>query len=118
MLLGRLGLPDAPQDLRVAANLLVEKRDRPAARHPVAQSRIDRLERRGIVRRVPDPHDRRGVLVELTDDGCKVLEEAVAANTASERALMQNLSARQLADLQKLLRQVLADLEPGLTGEP
>ena len=37
--------PDAPQDFGVATKLLVEKRNRPAARHPVAQSLIDRLER-------------------------------------------------------------------------
>jgi DNA-binding MarR family transcriptional regulator len=80
-------------------------------------SRIDRLERRGAVRRVADPHDRRGVLVELTEDGRRVLEDAVAANTASERSLVQSLSARQLADLEKLLRHLLADLEPGLAGE-
>jgi DNA-binding MarR family transcriptional regulator len=80
-------------------------------------SRIDRLERRGAVRRVPDPDDRRGVLVELTEDGRKVLEEAVAANTESERAMMQGLGRGQLAALQKLLRIVLASFEPGLTGE-
>jgi DNA-binding MarR family transcriptional regulator len=34
-------------------------------------SRIDRLERRGLVRRLPDPDDRRGVIVELTDEGAK-----------------------------------------------
>src|SRR4029079_5509697 len=32
-------------------------------------SRIDRLERRGYVRRLPDPNDRRGVIIELTQDG-------------------------------------------------
>ena len=32
-------------------------------------NRIDRLEARGLVDRRPDPDDRRGVLVRLTDDG-------------------------------------------------
>ena len=32
-------------------------------------SAVDRLERDGLVRRVPNPTDGRGVLVELTDDG-------------------------------------------------
>ena len=79
-------------------------------------SRIDRLERRGLVRRMPDPNDRRGVLVELTEAGRKVLEDAVAANTTSERALLGDLSPKQLATLSRLLRDVLASLEPGLTG--
>src|SRR6476620_5598849 len=36
-------------------------------------SRLDRLERRGFVRRLPDPDDRRGVIVELTDQGLDVV---------------------------------------------
>ena len=41
-------------------------------------SRIDRLERRRLVHRLPDPDDRRGVIVELTEEGAR-LDEAVAA---------------------------------------
>ncbi len=80
-------------------------------------SRIDRLERRGLVRRIPDPTDRRGVLVELTERGRKILEEAVAANTENEAAVLAGLSPKQIADLGKLLRKVLANLEPGLVAE-
>src|SRR6476469_3260022 len=42
-------------------------------------SRIDRLERRGFVRRLADPIDRRGVIIELTGEGLKVVAAAVAA---------------------------------------
>src|SRR6187402_1900630 len=42
-------------------------------------SRVDRLERRGLVRRLADPDDRRGVIVELTDEGGRLVDEAVAA---------------------------------------
>src|SRR5712691_7804803 len=45
-------------------------------------SRLDRLERRGYVKRTRHPNDRRGVIVELTEAGRQVLEQAVAANTA------------------------------------
>ncbi|HET7466891.1 MAG TPA: MarR family transcriptional regulator [Candidatus Dormibacteraeota bacterium] len=74
-------------------------------------SRIDRLERRGFVKRRRDPNDRRGVLVELTDAGRKVVDEAVTANTKSERALLGDMSARQVAALSKLLREMLANME-------
>jgi DNA-binding MarR family transcriptional regulator len=37
-------------------------------------SRLDRLEKRGYVKRTRHPNDRRGVLVELTESGRHVLE--------------------------------------------
>src|SRR5581483_3175863 len=51
-------------------------------------SRLDRLERRGFLRRLPDPDDRRGVIVELTDEGVAVVDAAVAANVESEARLL------------------------------
>jgi DNA-binding MarR family transcriptional regulator len=38
---------------------------------PAVSRALDALERRGLARRVPDPADKRSVLVELTDDGHK-----------------------------------------------
>ena len=80
-------------------------------------SRIDRLERRGLVRRKPDPSDRRGVLVELAEEGRKVLEEAVVANTKSERAMLGGMTRKQVATLSNQLRDILATLEPGLAAD-
>jgi DNA-binding MarR family transcriptional regulator len=74
-------------------------------------SRIDRLERRGFVRRLPDPNDRRGVIIELTDEGVEVVDAAAAANTVSERQLLGRLDADELASLERLLRKVLGGLE-------
>jgi DNA-binding MarR family transcriptional regulator len=76
-------------------------------------SRLDRLESRGLVKRAADPTDRRAILVELTDDGRKVLEDAVADNTKGERALLDGLSTNEIATMGRLLRKMLAALEPG-----
>jgi len=79
-------------------------------------SRLDGLESRGLVKRTPDPSDRRAVQVELTEAGRKLLDEAVAANTKSERELLGNLTAAEIASLARLLRKMLAGLEPGSGG--
>jgi DNA-binding MarR family transcriptional regulator len=79
-------------------------------------SRLDGLERRGYVKRTRDPHDRRGVLVELTDAGREVLDRAVSANTAREKELMANLTRQEQKSLAGLLKKLLAGLEPR-TGE-
>src|SRR6266550_3188442 len=77
-------------------------------------SRIDRLERRGFVRRLADPNDRRGVLIELTDEGLELVDAAVAANSASDRQLLERLDPHEIAQLEVLLRKLLGGLElPG-----
>ena len=74
-------------------------------------SRIDRLERRGYVRRLDDPNDRRGVLIELTDEGLQAVDAAVAANVISERVLLDRLDPAEVAALEGILRKLLAGLE-------
>lgn len=74
-------------------------------------SRIDRLERRGFVRRLDDPNDRRGVLVELTDAGIEVVDAAVAALTVSDRQLMERFDPEEITQLEGLLRKLLGGLE-------
>ncbi len=74
-------------------------------------SRIDRLERRGLVRRLDDPDDRRGVLIELTGEGRDVVDEAVAALAISDRQLLDRLDPQEVDQLEGLLRKVLSLLE-------
>ncbi len=75
-------------------------------------SRIDRLERRGLVERMPDPGDRRAILVVLTERGREVVDAAVAANTAAEARLLTGFEDHEIATLGRLLRKLLANLEP------
>jgi DNA-binding MarR family transcriptional regulator len=74
-------------------------------------SRLDWLERRGLVRRERHPNDRRGVLVELTEEGRRVLDDAVHANTVAERELVGGLDTAEAGTLAQLLKKMLAGLE-------
>jgi DNA-binding MarR family transcriptional regulator len=74
-------------------------------------SRIDRLERRGFVVRLPDPNDRRGVLIELTPAGLEAVDAAVDGLAASDRQLLERLEPDEVAQLEVLLRKLLGGLE-------
>jgi DNA-binding MarR family transcriptional regulator len=75
-------------------------------------SRLDRLERRGYVKRTRHPSDRRGVLVSLTDAGGKVLEQAVAADAGGEQELLSALTKEDRRALALQLKKLLTGLEP------
>ncbi len=69
-------------------------------------NRIDRLAAAGLVRREPDPRDKRGVLVTLTSRGQERVDAALAGLLRRERALLAGLDAadrRHLADLMRIL---------------
>jgi len=67
-------------------------------------NRIDRLEEVGLVERLKDPNDRRGVLVRLTRDGRRRVDAALDDLLAHERRILGVLSATQRAQLSTLLR--------------
>jgi DNA-binding MarR family transcriptional regulator len=75
-------------------------------------SRLDRLERRGYVKRARHPKDRRGVLVELTEAGRKVLDQAIATDARGEQELLAVLTGEDQRALVAILRKLLAGLEP------
>ncbi|MHA5049573.1 MarR family winged helix-turn-helix transcriptional regulator [Streptomyces sp. SD15] len=69
--------------------------------------RLDKLERAGLLRRSPDPHDRRGLQVTLTDKGLRLIDEAVAAGLAVQTAALAHLDKKQAGQLADLLRELL-----------
>ncbi|MEU8978620.1 MarR family transcriptional regulator [Streptomyces sp. NPDC048309] len=70
--------------------------------------RLDKLERAGLLRRSPDPHDRRGLQVTLTDEGLRLIDEAVGAGLAVQTEALSVLDDDQAGRLAELLRQLLA----------
>ncbi|MFE6621594.1 MarR family winged helix-turn-helix transcriptional regulator [Streptomyces sp. NPDC008086] len=70
--------------------------------------RLDKLERAGLLRRSPDPHDRRGLQVTLTEKGLRLIDEAVGAGLATQTEALSTLDAEQADRLADLLRELLA----------
>jgi DNA-binding MarR family transcriptional regulator len=74
--------------------------------------RLDRLERAGLVARTPDPADRRGVLITLTEDGLRLIDEVTVAHLDNERDLIAALGDGEREQLADLLRKVQLGLPP------
>ena len=73
--------------------------------------RLDRLEAGGLIRREPDPRDRRGKLIALTDDGRALIDRAVEAHVRNEQRLLAGLPAAKREQLATLLRELLLTLD-------
>lgn len=74
-------------------------------------NRIDRVEKAGWVRRIKDPNDRRGVLVQLTPAGRKLADRAVEVHFREMTRLFGNLSKSEAEQLAALLSRLLVKFE-------
>jgi len=74
-------------------------------------NRLDKLENAGLVRRLPDPDDRRGVQVELTEHGLKVWEDALRTGAAQEALVAAALTTEEKQQLNSLLRRLMREFE-------
>ena len=79
-------------------------------------NRLDRLEKAGLVKRLPDPNDRRGVVIELTNAGGQV------ARVGGHRGLREPLIAAALTkpekeQLNSLLRRLMLEFERHEAGD-
>ena len=74
-------------------------------------NRLDRLEKAELVRRLPDPDDRRGVLVELTKAGEKKWLETAQVQAAYENLIGAALNKREKEQLNSLLRRLMIEFE-------
>ena len=74
-------------------------------------NRIDRLAAAGLVRREPDPRDRRGVLVTLSARGKAAVDAALTDLLNREQSLLAGLDAGERGTLASLLRTLLAPFD-------
>ena len=80
-------------------------------------NRIDRVAKMGLVKRYPDPDDRRGYLVKLTPAGKKLADKAIARHFAGVEAALEVLSPAEQDRLAELLSKLLASLENETQGK-
>jgi len=102
--LRRAGAPYRLSPGELTANLLVTT--------GTMTNRLDRLQERGLVRRLPNPDDRRGVVVELTPEAKALVDASIERHVANEQEMIAPLTARDRAELRRILRKLLAHLSP------
>jgi DNA-binding MarR family transcriptional regulator len=70
-------------------------------------ARLDKLEDAGLIRRKPDPNDRRMLVIELTNHGEEAIDAATASRFAEARDSLPPFNSAELKQLENLLRRWL-----------
>ncbi|MFG1792098.1 MarR family winged helix-turn-helix transcriptional regulator [Nocardia sp. NPDC049149] len=79
---------------------------------------VDRMEAAGLIRREPDPHDRRVALVALTEQGREVLYRGLRVHVPGvQRHLVDHLTAGQVRQWEVLLRRLRDALTDASTDQ-
>jgi DNA-binding MarR family transcriptional regulator len=73
--------------------------------------RLTQVQHAGLIRRVPDPGDGRGLLVQLTPKGRRVVDRLAPGHLDNERRVLTGLTPTEQDQLAALLRKLLNDLE-------
>lgn len=71
-------------------------------------NRLDRLEKAGLILRGPHPNDRRGIVVQPTEKGLALIDEALTAHVANEHEILAGLSSAERETLAQLLEKLIA----------
>ncbi|MGX5826447.1 MarR family winged helix-turn-helix transcriptional regulator [Mesorhizobium sp. 43Arga] len=73
-------------------------------------NRLDRLEKAGLILRGPHPNDRRGIVVQLSEKGLALIEEALTAHVANEHEILAGLNDAERETLARLLGKLIASV--------
>jgi DNA-binding MarR family transcriptional regulator len=81
--------------------------------------RLDGLEKRGFIRRLPSPADRRKVIVELTEEGRQAWLGTFDPQTNEEEKVLATLDPDEREQFDRLLRKMMRAVDqPGLLKTP
>jgi DNA-binding MarR family transcriptional regulator len=110
-----------PEDWSVLSTLRLRKDGKPSSPGALAKSveissgamtsRLDRLERLGHIRRIADADDRRGIVVELTDEGRAAWDAAASVQGRKEAFFASTLTRPEQKQLNGLLRKIMLAFE-------
>ena len=70
------------------------------------------LAARSLIERLPDPSDRRGVLIQMIPLAVKLIDQAIAAHVAEEHRMVAALEVKERRALQELLSKLLLAVDP------
>ena len=74
-------------------------------------SRLDRMEEADLIRRLPDPDDRRSIVVETTDHGRETILRAIGVQAEKEALFAAALTPGEKKQLNGLLRKLMLEFE-------
>jgi DNA-binding MarR family transcriptional regulator len=70
-------------------------------------NRLDRMEAAGLIRRLPDPNDRRGTLIEPTEQGNATWDRTAGTQARREATIAAVLDPAEREELHRLLRHLM-----------
>jgi DNA-binding MarR family transcriptional regulator len=110
-----------PEDWHVLSSLRLRKKASRSSPGALARdlelssgamtSRLDRLEELGYIKRLPDADDRRGVVVELTEEGRAAWDAAAEVQGRKEAFFASALEPDEQRQLNALLRKLMLAFE-------
>ncbi len=80
-----------------------------AMTNPTVTGIIQNLEKKGLVRRIPNPEDKRSKLLMLTERAIAMQQELHALGESLEKQVTANLTEAESEQLILLLKKILAD---------
>lgn len=91
---------DAPKSAREVAEIILQKQ-------PTVSKLLERMQRQGLVDRVPDASDRRRIVVSLSKRGRTLAGPLIDAARAHERAVLEPFGAANAATLVAVLQRLV-----------